>query len=343
ELAPGARTARVPEPDVALIRRVLAAPAPSPVAEGRPARRASMAEVEARWPGEPFDPSMWTGALAPLETLDRLPAGARHTVTVAVENLGGVGWPRGPEGSPLVQVATRWLAEDGAVVEEGLHTALPADLLPGRSLNVPVHVVAPDRPGRYRLELDLVHEHVRWFGCAVAWNVEVPPRHRVAVIGRAEPLEAALDRIHLQPELEPLILERDAAVTLERFGHPRLPGLGGYLLEGIDGRIGPVELVRLAARTAKLLRRARRLRAQVPATPLPHGAEECLTGLAGCERLVIAGADWPPDAALTRELWRLAATASAARALGLTVEVESDLAETRGALDRLLARRVGGG
>ncbi len=339
ELAPDARTGSVPGADVRLIESV-SAPAPAARPLERPARRATMAEIEAHWPGEPFDPTIWTGTLTPLETLDRLPAGAQHTVTVAVENLGHTGWPRGPEASPLVQIATRWLAEDGTEIEHGPHTALPADVPAGGSLNVPVHVLAPERPGRHQLGLDLVHEHVRRFGSAVTWSVEVSPRHRVAVIGRGEQLEEALDGIHLQPALEPVVVERDAEVTHERFGNPRLPGLGSYLLEGIEGRIGPVELVRLLARTAKLRRRARRLRQNKPSPPLPHGAEESVVGLAGCERLLIAGVDWPPDAAPTRELWRLAATASVARRLGLDVEAESKLIDNPRGLDRLLSRFV---
>jgi hypothetical protein len=340
ELQPDARTALVPTSDVRLIRSVIAGLAPSTRAEGPRARRASVEEIEALWPGEPFDPTMWTGSLTPLETLEQLPAGARHTITVVVANKGRVGWQRGSEASPLVQVATRWLAEDGTELEEGLHTALPADLPPGSSLNVPVHVRAPDRSGRYQLYLDLVHEHVRWFGCALVWTVDVSPARRVALIGRNEQVDQALDRIHLQPEIEPLIVERDGAVTHERFGHARIPGLGSYLLTGIEARIGPVEFVHLVVRTAKLLHRARRMRAQRPSAPLPHGAEECLVGLAGCERLLITGVDGPRDAAPTRQLWRLAATASVARTLGLTVEVETNLVETRDVLDRMLARLV---
>ena len=101
---------------------------------------------------------------------------------------------------------------------------------PGSTVDVPVHVRAPERPGRYRLSIDLVHEHVRWFGCALEWPVDVRPAHRVAVIGRGERLERALDDVHFQPEVEPVLLEIGAAITPERFGHQRVPGLGEYLL-----------------------------------------------------------------------------------------------------------------
>jgi hypothetical protein len=283
---------------------------------------------------------LWRGGLTRLGTLERLPAGARHTVTVAVENRSHVCWGRGPDAAPLVQIGTRWLADDGVELEHGLHTALPADLPARGSLDVPVHVRAPERPGSYRLSLDLVHEHVRWFDNPIEWRVEVPPARRVALIGRGRRLEQALDRIQFEPELEPVLVEQGAALTPERFGHRRAPGLGTYLLAGIDARIGPGELARLSVRTAKLLRRARRLQEQKPAAPLPHGAEECLLALAGCERLLIAGVDWEPGAAPTRQLWRLAVTAAVARRLGLAVEVETEPSDDADLLDRLLARLV---
>lgn len=342
ELRSGARTDAVPGADVRQIRRVMATQLPAPLDSARPAGRVSAAEIDALWPGEPFDATMWTGALTRLESLDHLPAGAAHTVTVEVENRGQVSWQRGPEASPLIQVGARWLGEDGTEVGRALHTPLPADLPPGGLLTVPVHVVAPVRPGRYTLDLDLVHEHVRWFNCGLSWTFHVSPRHRVAVIGRGVQLDHALDQIHLQPELEPLLVERDASVTHEQFGHARSPGLGGYLLDGIDGQIGPVALARLVSRTAKLIHQAHRMRAHRPGTPLPRGAGECLEALASCERLLIAGIDWPHDAAPTRQLWRLAATASVARRLGLAVEVETNFSVATDLLDRLLARLVHG-
>ncbi len=51
------------------------------------------------------------------------------------------------------------------MVEEGYRTPLPATVAPGTDCVVPATVAGPDEPGRYLLELDLVHELVRWFGC----------------------------------------------------------------------------------------------------------------------------------------------------------------------------------
>jgi FkbM family methyltransferase len=44
---------------------------------------------------------------------------------------------------------------------------------PGADAIVPMVVEAPPRPGRYVLEIDLVHEFVRWLGCAVRVEIDV--------------------------------------------------------------------------------------------------------------------------------------------------------------------------
>jgi hypothetical protein len=342
ELRRGTRTAAVAEADLLVIRRVLSEAAPARGERAGCTRRASREEIERLWPGEPFDPGMWTGAVTRLEPLERLFAGAEHTVSVLVENRSSCTWRYGSDASPLIQVGTRWLDARNAV-EPGIHTPLPRDLRPGQALVVPVHVRAPLQPGRYRLVIDLVHEHVRWFESPIEWTVEVVPRRRTAVVGRGEALERVLDQIHLQPELEPLILERGEALVSERYGHERAPGLGGYLLDGLDGPITPQRLATLSTRTVRLLRRARRLRAGKPSAPLPRGAEASLLVLAACERLQIGGVDWEAHAAPTRELWRLATTAAAARRLGLQVDVEPGALELEGGtLDRLLVRLIRG-
>jgi hypothetical protein len=324
ELREDARRGLVPAEDIALIGEVLAGGSPTRRLRRGALRRAERAEVDAPWPGEPHDPALYSAALTPLERLDALPAGAQHTVTIAVANRSPDTWPYGADAAPLIMIGTRWLGEDGVLVEEGIHTPLPADLHPGASLDVPVHVRAPAQAGTYRLSIDLVHEHVRWFGRAVEWTVAVPPARRVALIGRGELLEQALDRIHLKPEVEPVVL----------------PSLGGYLLARIEGGIGPVQLARLALRSARLQRRARRLRNGKRSAPLAGGAEECLDILARCSNLVVVGPDWEPDAAITRQLYRLAATVRAARALGLAVAVRLPGFAPVGLVDRILTRLV---
>src|SRR5262249_14847799 len=157
-----------------------------------------------------------------------------------------------------------------------------------------------------------------------------------ALIGSGAPLEEELDRIQLEPGLEPVLVDRGEAAAPTAWEHPRMPGARDYLLHGLDGASRARLLPALAARTATLLRHARR-----PGRPLGHGADGLLAGLAGCERLVLVNPDWPAEEPLTRELWRIAATVRAAAALGVRIEVRPGaLGEATRRADRALVADV---
>src|SRR6185312_9276854 len=116
-----------------------------------------------------------------------------------IENRGDCVWRSGDH---AITLGTRW---NGI---EGIRTALPADVLPGESAVVPLHVVPPAEPGQHLLEVDLVHEHVRWFDRGLRVDVTVGRRRRVLVAGPPGELDDTLDTIALVPELEPtLVLE----------------------------------------------------------------------------------------------------------------------------------------
>jgi ubiquinone/menaquinone biosynthesis C-methylase UbiE len=81
-----------------------------------------------------------------------------------------------------VRISYHWW-EDGRLIEkDGIRTALPIDLLPGRAITVPVTLKTPAAAGRYTLELTLVREGVSWLdGQGVAVPVEVGPGADLAV------------------------------------------------------------------------------------------------------------------------------------------------------------------
>ncbi|MDE2851335.1 MAG: glycosyltransferase family 87 protein [Acidobacteriota bacterium] len=100
-----------------------------------------------------------------------LPAGAEVELPVGVTNESQVTWRR--QGYVGVNLASRWRQgtagpeDDGSergpqVGPEGRRSLLP-ELGPGGFETVMLPVRAPDEPGDYTLEIDLVYEHVAWF------------------------------------------------------------------------------------------------------------------------------------------------------------------------------------
>jgi hypothetical protein len=193
-------TREVPAEDLELIASVLAAGPPAP-ARAPDVRTAEREEIDRYWTGRDFGSSAYEARLTLLEEVPPLRAGALETVDVRVENLGNEVWPWG---GAAIRLGSRWRSGDRVV--EGPHAPLPADLSPGGSEIVPLPLGAPEEPGRYTLEIDLVHEHVRWFDRPVRAEVEVEPRRLVAVLdpGTLDALVVVLET--LDPEEEPVVV-----------------------------------------------------------------------------------------------------------------------------------------
>jgi hypothetical protein len=84
------------------------------------------------------------------------------TVTTRLTNASEEIWPG--DGPTRVNLSYRWLDPAGRpVIPDGRRTPLPGDLRPGARIEVQQMVQAPDEPGNYVLELDLVRERVSWF------------------------------------------------------------------------------------------------------------------------------------------------------------------------------------
>jgi len=300
ERVPHANTASLPPADAALVRRVLEASrrAVGPIP---PLQVSCRQEVDRHWEGRVLGPAAYRARLELRDNLHSLVAGEVRTLDVLVENLGDAVWPWG-EAAPEIRLAYRWW-RNGEVVAEGLRTPLPADLEPGARSVVPFAVQALERPGSYRLAVDLVHEHVRWFDCGFDAEVDVLPRRRLAVAGPVE-----LDRLcELEPDLEPLVLSDDPESLRGRYAGEIAPGAGTLLLRSLpDGR-APAALA-LAVRTARLVLAARRLRRG----RTPRYGRDFLEALARCEALLaVAAGD------RRRERWVARATVLAASTLGL--------------------------
>lgn len=120
----------------------------------------------------------------------RVRAGETFTVPVRLTNASRAPWVAA--GAARVRLAYHWQTPAGeAVVFDGERTELPLPVPPGAEVMVEQRIVAPAAPGRYRLVLDLVFEHVGWFadrdgGDVVAAEVEVLPAHAADATDTAE-------------------------------------------------------------------------------------------------------------------------------------------------------------
>jgi hypothetical protein len=102
----------------------------------------------------------------------KLRSGQKQTIQVKVKNASDVLWyARGaaintaPTNKFYLAVGNRWLAAaDGKLVTDmDGRFGVDRDLKPGEETEVPLAITAPNTPGEYTLEVDLVQEQVAWF------------------------------------------------------------------------------------------------------------------------------------------------------------------------------------
>jgi hypothetical protein len=180
----------LPLEDAELVRRVLAASSVHDRVLDRvdsttmpnPTSTVGLAEILAHWDGHEFEPTAYQAKVDLLgvgrttaRDQYRFATGEIRPQLAVVENLGNEAWLR--DGRNEIRLASRWraLSSDSLTqqVIEGARFPFPADVLPGERVVHAFELQAPTVPGTYRLQIDLVHEHVRWFGAGVDLTVTV--------------------------------------------------------------------------------------------------------------------------------------------------------------------------
>jgi len=173
-----------------------------------------------------------------------LPAtiGSRISIMATVANLSSFSWP-----SDSVVLGDHWLnPRRETVIRDDARASLPRDLKPGDEIELTIEVTAPQEPGSYFLQLDMVQEHVAWFadkGSQVAEiRASITPKRDVAG-HRASPHAARWEgpaRDDRAPQL-PV-----AVPTMEMYNVPKstvvdvIIEAGGELLEARpDDSAGP--------------------------------------------------------------------------------------------------------
>ena len=218
----------VPEADAEALRAVLAAEA-APTRPLGDVPVVSLAESDRHWAGRTVGAGAYVAGIEPVEAEPRLGVGEVGEIHVRVTNRGTETWPWDTEAGPPIRCAYRWLHANGTVlVAEGHRTSFSRDVAPGETVVVPLLVEAPAAPGVYLLEIDLLHEGVRWFGAGRRLSVDVaePRPGRLALPASAlaapeEPRPSLLARIRRAPPEEgiPRVVHRiwlgDAAMPRE--------------------------------------------------------------------------------------------------------------------------------
>ena len=173
------RLAPVPDADAAAVAVFLQAGTDVLAAQRRERRgvmgKATHDEIWRLSEGRTLGPDAYDARLVMLDDDLRLVSGEWRTFDVEVHNRGDAHWPGGMDALPQIRLAYRWTAADGEPPEEGARTPLPAPLAPGASAVVPLEVLGPAEPGTRVIEIDVVHEHVRWFDRAIRARIDVRP------------------------------------------------------------------------------------------------------------------------------------------------------------------------
>ena len=201
-------TAPVPAADRALIRAVLAAPAAVAVGESVVARSCAREEIDAHWSGCALRDADYRARVTLVGDVSHLRAAELRPVDVRVENLGGVTWHGTGRSGPEIRLSYHWIHPATGDRIEGRRTPLPGDVAGGATLLARRHPRA-SQPRSVRLEIDLLHESVRWFRQAASCDVEVFARRRLVILHdpATDAARVELQRLaHAEPEVEPILL-----------------------------------------------------------------------------------------------------------------------------------------
>jgi hypothetical protein len=167
--------AAVPSVDLAALaadagKRFLARLSPS----GRQSSRvATREEVDRLWSRRTLADDAYSALLSVADRHVSIRPGETRTLDVDVTNRSSETWEWGADATPPIHLSYRVRRNGTQDVGDGPRTPMPATVSPGSTIRVPLVLQAPDMPGEYVLTVDLVHEHVRWFGTAVDLIVEV--------------------------------------------------------------------------------------------------------------------------------------------------------------------------
>lgn len=209
--------------------------------------------------GEQLPQEGWRASLTLIGSVPALMAGAAAPLKLRVRNDSPLQW----EASAQLHVGDHWLAADGSmIVLDDARAVIQEAVEPSGECEVQLDIVAPSRPGRYQLEIDLVQESLGWFAAQGSPTLKLPvlvaPSER-STRGQAPEADRQSDgkrRRDVTPTMEMHIMARaEVLATIE--------DAGGVVLDVVPrDRCGPsfpsVDYV-VARATSPLRKTARKM------------------------------------------------------------------------------------
>jgi FkbM family methyltransferase len=292
EVCDGLETQAVPQPDQASMAQLLDQSLVSLKSSAR--KRTSgftrKEDIVLFNSGRMVSPNAYQASVTIPSPRPRLPVATHCGLDVVVRNLGDEHWPAAHVDSPPIRLGCRWLdaASSVQVAGEG-RTGLPALVKPGEEAQVRLGFETPGQAGEYLLEVDVVHEGVRWFGCGSRMPVALVAGEEVSPQPTGPRFMASygLDGIDLR--LVELINPECGGTFIEAGANDGVQQSNTLLLERSFGWHGL--LVEPVARLAEQCRRNRPGAVVEQAALVPFGHADETVPMADCGLMsLVAGA-----------------------------------------------------
>jgi hypothetical protein len=120
-------------------------------------------EFETAWLKAAFAASDYREEIIALNPPSVMRAGEKLDIHFKVKNLGSATWPAvgTKDFRYQINMGNHWIK--GSQNSEDNRAVMKADLPPGAETEMTLRITAPQEPGDYTLEIDMVHEGVTWF------------------------------------------------------------------------------------------------------------------------------------------------------------------------------------
>jgi hypothetical protein len=120
-------------------------------------------QFETAWLKAAFAVSDYREEIVALNPPSVMRAGEKLDVHFKVKNLGSATWPAvgTKDFKYQMNMGNRWIK--GTQNSEDNRAVMKGDLPPGAETEITLRITAPQEPGDYTLEIDMVHEGVTWF------------------------------------------------------------------------------------------------------------------------------------------------------------------------------------